>query len=784
LERLTRKKFAEILSQQVLFLDGAYGTEFFKRGHIKGRDPIEILNIKSPDVVEELQTEYVRAGVDFLLTNTFSGNRHKLKKLGYEDYFQAINENAVKIAKKSASVSKKQVYVLGDISSLGELLQPIGELDSKYVYDILKEQVELLVRAGVDGIIIETMSDLKEAKLAYLAARDVSSDIPILVSMTFEENGVTVTGTSLEVYISLFNDLDVDAVGINCTLTPDKMLPLVKKLSQFSTKPIFVEPNAGKPILGPDGKLTYKTTPEEFTIYIEDYVELGANIVGGCCGTAPEHIMYMTHHIGVRTPKRRKIEELNVVSNRTYMVNLEPFLVIGERINASAKKKLHAQIKEFNFENVKKQAKDQEAEGAQVLDVNLGLESVLTDEHFRKIILELDKIVSLPLSLDIQFNNFLETALFEYVGRPLINSSKALKEDLDEKIRLMKRYGGVLIVLAMGKEIPKSAKERYEIAKQAVEYLEENGISRSRVYVDPLVLPIGANQDYQVTLDTIKMLVNDGIKTSIGLSNFSFGMPNRESLNASFLSLAMYFGLSAAILNTAEQTTMNILSGMKKILKKELTDTAVGSSENELVTYILKADSANAERNVFSFLDTLTPIEIAQSVLTKAMEEIGNLYSANKIYLPHLILAAETVKPIFNKLLSMIKEKDSVKLGKVMLATVEGDIHDIGKKIVATVLESAGFEVIDIGKDVPAGEIVKKFFEIKPDIIGLSAMMTTTVVQVGNVVTALRENNIHVPVISGGASMNEELARKFGSYYAKDAQEAVRLCKKLLSLEN
>ncbi|WP_372589564.1 homocysteine S-methyltransferase family protein [Fervidobacterium pennivorans subsp. shakshaketiis] len=781
MEPLTRQKFSELLSQRVMFLDGAYGTELFKRGYIKTREPIELLNIANAEAVLSLQADYVRAGVDFLLTNTFSANRHKLMKLGYDEYFSEINQSAVKIAKEATKVASKQVFVLGDISSVGEMIEPLGELKSKYVYNIFKEQVEVLVDVGVDGIIIETMSDIKEAKLAYLAARDVAPEIPVLVSMTFEENGVTVTGTSLEVYVALFNDLDVDAIGINCTLTPEKMVPLVKKLVALSKKPVFVEPNAGKPTLSADGKLTYKTTPEEFTIYIEDYVELGANIVGGCCGTGPEHIKYMVQHIGLKRPKARKVEELNVVTSRVHMFNVAPFLVVGERINASARKKLHNEIREFNFENVLKLAKSQEQEGAQVIDVNFGIESVLSEEHFSKAIVELDKIVSIPISFDIQYNEFLESALMEYPGRPLINSSKATKEELDKKIRLLKRYGGLLIVLAMGKEIPKTAEERYTLGKMAVEYLESQGIDRSRIFVDPLVLPIGANQDYNVTLETIKKLSSDGIKTMIGLSNFSFGMPNRDELNASFLALAMHSGLSGAILNTSEDATMKILRGMIRILGKESARISEEVKSSELVHLLLRGNLNDAERYVLSFLDTLTPIEIIQAILAKAMEEIGNLYAENKIYLPHLILAAETSKPIFNKLLSMVTEKDSVKLGRILLATVEGDIHDIGKKIVATVLESAGFEVIDIGKDVPATVILEKVKELKPDIVGLSAMMTTTVIQVGQVVKTLRDNGIEIPVIAGGASMNEELAKRFGSYYAKDAQEAVKLCKQILS---
>ncbi|HQO06397.1 MAG TPA: homocysteine S-methyltransferase family protein, partial [Fervidobacterium sp.] len=384
---------------------------------------------------------------------------------------------------------------------------------SEYVYNIFKEQAQLLYDAGVDGFIIETMSDLKELKIAYLAVRDVTQQLPLLVSMTFEENGVSVTGTSLEIYTSLFNDLDVDAIGMNCTLTAELMVPLARKLALFSRKPVFTEPNAGKPTLTAGGKLVYKTSPEEFTMYMEDHVQVGMNIIGGCCGTGPEHINYMTKHFKDRKPVKRNVEKLNVISNRTYMVNISPFLIVGERINASGKKKFQEKIRNFDIENILKLAREQENEGAQVLDVNLGNETFLSKEHFKKVIVELDRVVSLPLSLDIQSEEFLKTALFEYPGRPLINSSKATKEDLDKKIALLKRFGGVLIILAMGNEIPKNAQERYKIGKWAVEYVTSQGIEKDRIFVDPLVLPFGANEDYNVTLETIRLLSTDKIRT-------------------------------------------------------------------------------------------------------------------------------------------------------------------------------------------------------------------------------------------------------------------------------
>lgn len=777
---VTRAEFARLLKERVLFLDGAYGTEFFKRKVVESREPIELLNLKNPEAVLRLQTEYVLAGVDLLLTNTFSANRHKLSMFRVEKYLEEINRRAVEIAKEAARSSWKRVLILGDVSSLGNFPKPMGDVDSRYVFDVFREQAEVLLDAGVDGFIVETMSDLKELKIAYLAIRSVAPDVPLLVSMTFEENGVSVTGTSVEIYLSLFNDLDVDAVGVNCTLTPEKMTMIVRKLAKFSKKPIFAEPNAGKPTLTPDGSLVYRTTPEEFSVYLEDFVEIGANIVGGCCGTGPEHIEFMTHQLNGRRPKKREVEELDVLSNRTYMVNVSPFLIVGERINASARRKLFDSIRSGDISPILKLAKEQETEGANVLDVNLGLEAALDASVFRETVIELDRVVSLPLSLDILNDEMLEAALLEYVGRPLINSAKANIASLTRRLELVKLYGGLLVVLAMDREIPDSPEERYRLGRWAVEFAEAQGVSRNRIFVDPLVLPLGANQDFRVTLKTIELLANDGIRTIAGLSNFSFGMPDRESLNASMLALAMERGLSAVIMNTRETTTLNVLRGMLKVLNKEGQGIRVEHVENDFVNVLLKGDGTGAELFCLSLLETLGPLGVIQKVITTAMEEIGELYASNRIFLPHLILAAETVKPILNKLLQYVGTSIGAKRGRVMLATVEGDIHDIGKRIVATVLESHGFEVVDIGKDVPADVILEKAKQLKPDIVGLSAMMTTTVPQVGEVVRTFRLAGLTIPIVAGGASMNSELAERYGCLYAKDAQAAAKICRELV----
>ncbi len=772
---MKREEFRKILERRVLFLDGAYGTEFFKRG--ERTELIELLNLRKPEVVEKLQREYVEAGADLLLTNTFSANRAKLRAHGYESLFEQINVAAVKIAR---SVAKGNL-IFGDISSTGSFVKPLGEIDFEDAYFVFKEQIQLLVENGVDGIIIETMSDLKELKAALLAARDVSQDIPVIAHMKFETNGKAVTGTSVEIFATLMNDLDVDVVGINCTLEPKDMLSVFLELAKYCNKFLCVEPNAGKPFLR-GNVLEYRTKPDEFAIYMRDFVQFGANIVGGCCGTGPEHIEAMVKYIGEQKPKKREENKGQFISSRTILKPIEDFLIIGERINASGKKKLQAQIQQKDFSTVVQLAHEQEKEGCVAIDVNLGIEKLLDNSHFRDVILELDRVSSLPLSLDIQNLEFLELAMREYVGRPVVNSALARDAHLLERLRLLKLYGGVLIVLTMEKDIPKTAEERFQIAMRSADLIEKQGISLERIYFDPLVLPIGAGNDYHVTVKTIELLSKAGLKTSIGLSNLSFGLPNREKVNAAFLALCIEAGLKAAILNSKELTTINIVEGALALNGKGIVK-ANTDLNDPLVESIVKGQKDKVMDFVSEKLQSFDPLVISQEILAKAMEKVGKLYSDGKIYLPHLILAAETVQPAFDRLNSLLGES-AHKLGKVVLATVQGDIHDIGKKIVATVLRSGGFEVYDLGKDVPAERIIENIKEINPDIVGLSAMMTTTVWRVKELVDLLTERGIKVVVIAGGASMNKDLAERFGVFYAKDAIEALEFCKEIIKRRN
>ena len=774
---MNRKDFAQILNKKILILDGGYGTEFIKRGYKE--IPAEILNIRYPEVVYNLQSEYVKSGADILLTNTFSANRKKLKELNYEEAFEKVNVKAVAIAKQA---SKGKALVFGDLSSLGEYPKPMGLLEMDEAIDEYYQQAKVLFESGVDGFIVETMTDIKELKAAVYGIRKVTEDLPLIAHMTFEENGRSVTGTSVEIFANVFNDLDVDVLGINCTLGPEELLKVFERLSLSTNKFLSVEPNAGKPVF--DGKhLEYKMTPEIFGMFVEDYLDLGVNIIGGCCGTSPEHIKVIRNMVK-RRPKKIVKEIPIMYSSRTILNKFHPFTVIGERINPAGNKKFQNEIEEFNFENVIKRANSQKSVKAQAIDVNLGIEKILNEEHFKQIIIELDKHSSLPISFDIQNIGFLETALKEYPGRPIINSSKLSKKDLDRKLELIKKYGGLLIVLALEKEILESAEERLQLVLRKWPYIESKGITKDRIIVDPLVLSLAANNDPNITLETVKLLSQNGFNTTMGLSNLSFGLPNRNYINAAFLSRAKGKGLTSAILNPEDEFLMNTLNG-NLLLDKNIVIPSKVEKQDELTEKILQGEEGEVKRIIENQLKEKSPLEVSQDVLGKAMEKIGDLYAQGNIYLPELLLAAETVKPIFDYLNNLIPESQNDKKAKVVLATVEGDIHDIGKNIVAAVLRSANFKIVDLGKDVETSTIINAVQKEKPNILGLSAMMTTTVGKIEEVVNELKKLSIKVKVIAGGASMNRKLAETFGcDAYAKDASEGLKICKNWVNLNS
>jgi 5-methyltetrahydrofolate--homocysteine methyltransferase len=774
---MDRKEFAKILTDRILVLDGAYGTEYFKKGF--GNIPGEVLNLKHPQVVENLQREYVNAGSDILIANTFSANRLKLKSLGYEKDIEEINIKGVNIARKAGN---SNTLVFGDISSTGEFPVPVGTIPFNETIEIFKEQASILLKAGVDGFIIETMSDIKELKAAVLAIRELEENIPLIAHMTFEKNLRAITGTSIGIFGALFNDLDVDCIGMNCSLGPKDSFEVFKELSKYTNKFLSIEPNAGKPVY--DGEnLTYKTTPQEFALYVEDYINYGANIIGGCCGTTPEHIKLIKQFAKNSKPAKKQAKIAQVFTSRTILKEISPFTIIGERINPANRKKFQDELIDGNFDTVIKEANLQKDEGSKILDLNLGIEKLLNFDHFVNVINKLDKNSSLPLSLDIQTPKYLNVAMKEYPGRPLINSARVTEKNLMRRIGFLKKYGGMLILLAMGKGIPETASERIKLILEGVKMCEENGISRDRIIADALILSFGAGKDPKITLDTIRGLSDEGIKTTFGLSNLSFGLPNRSLLNGTFLAQCIEGGLTSAIMNSNDQFVMESLDGALTLRGDKVDIDQSSVSDNKLVKLLLTGDVESLKKEINIFLETNTPLEISQNILGKSMEEIGILYGKNKIFLPSLLLASQTSEPLFEYLNSLSEEDQNFK-GKIMLATVEGDVHDIGKKIVGTVLKSSGFEISDIGKDKTKEEIIEKVKEFKPDILGLSAMMTTTVGRVEEVSELISKEKLNVLLISGGASMTKNLAEKFGcNGYSRNASSVTSLCENLLKKE-
>lgn len=787
---MNRKEFLNYLETRPLILDGSYGAQFFKRGY--GDFIAEELNLKKSEVVYNLQKEYVDAGCDILLTNTFSANRLKLVSHGLENQIEEINRQAVMIARKAAG---SRTLIFGDISSTGEYPQPVGNASSEEIYNTFFEQASLLDQNGVDGFIIETMTDLKETKLAVMAVRDVNEEKPLIVQMTFDINEEdiprSVTGTPVSVFANLMDDMDVDVVGVNCSLGPKEMYDVFSVLRKYTKKPLSIEPNAGDPFLE-NGRLFYKMTADEFSVYSADIVMEGAGIIGGCCGTGPEHISALRNLIE-KNPSftyeesrarangtyKTDLDEV-FFSSRTKLIGLSPFMPIGERINPASRKKFQEEIVSMDYHRMISIAKEQEDEGAKLLDLNLGIEKILNQEHFNKAVIELDKISSNPISFDIQTTKYLYRALDEYAGRPLINSARVTEKSIERKAEILKRHGGLVILLAMGRKIPKTAEERVQIILDGVEKFKELGIDKNRIIADPLVLSLGAGNDPEVTLKTVRGLSDLGIKTTMGLSNLSFGMPLRSGINASFLSRAMERGLTSAIMNTGDNELFSVMQGSLSLKGEKYENDEKINTDSEITEYLLNGQTEKIEQVISDELKTKTPLEISQNILGAAMNEIGVLYGRKEIHLPQLILAAETSKPVFERL-NELSGRTIKSIGKVIVATVEGDVHDIGKKIVGTVLSSGGFEVMDIGKDCKAEDILEAVKREKPDILGLSAMMTTTVGRVQEVKMLLNENALPVKLISGGASMNKKLAEDFGcDGYSKDATGALDLCKDLV----
>lgn len=772
------KKFLK--DRRKLLIDGAHGTYFMALGFVE--EVPDTLNLKEPDVVIKHHKEYLEAGADIHLTNTFNSTREKLKKFGLEHLTEKLNIEAVKLARKAIG---EKAFVFGDIGPTGSLIKPLGEISFHQAFNTFKEQAKILINNGVDGIILETFSDILELKAAYLAVREVSEDIFLIAHLTFEENGKTLTGTSPEAFAALFNDLNVDAIGINCSVGPHEMLPIFQQLSKFSKKYLSVEPNAGLPVLE-NGVTRFLIGPEEFSKAMVNFINSGASLIGGCCGTTPKHIKLLRNILDKNEIVYPEITDTELLTSRTKVVDTtKNFVIVGERLNYSGSKKVKKMMEEEDLEGLIRIALEQKNNGADLLDINFGLQR--NHEFSKELIIQVENRSNLPISFDVQDYELLEELLKLYPGRPLINSSRAIKSEIENISKLLKRYGGMLILLSAKDSFEEDFNYRLKSAEYGLELLRDLGIKESRIFIDPLVFSMGAGHNPLITLNLIKKYNRMGLKTIIGLSNLSYGMPMRSDINSVFLVLALERGLSAAIMNPNDDRLNTSIKAYNLIFGKTELLTSEESFGDDLVDSILNGEGNKLKELIEKKLEEKKSfVEVVEEVVRPLMKSIGDLYEKNKIYLPQLLIAAKVVKEIMeffeDRIENQSKGSNSI---KVILATVKGDIHDIGKNLVAALMKSSGVEVIDLGRDVPTERILSAVKAEKPLLIGLSAMMTTTAPRVKEIAESLKNEGVDIPIVVGGASMNEKLAKEFGAdYYAHTAIDGLKILRSLINNEN
>ena len=815
---MTKKEFREYLSKGAIVLDGATGTNLMAAGMPIGVCP-EAWVMEHQDVLYDLQSAYVKAGTNIVYAPTFTGNRIKLEEYGLEDRIEEINTELVRLSKRAVD---GKALVAGDMTMTGKQLFPLGDLMFEELVDVYKEQASILDHAGVDLFVVETMMSLQECRAAVIAIKEVS-DLPIMVTLSYNEDGRTLFGTPPETAVVVLQSLGVDAIGINCSTGPMEMVELVEKMAQYSTVPILAKPNAGLPELE-DDKTVYKMTPQEFADAAVALVNAGASIVGGCCGTTPEHIKALSdavRELPIRKPLERH-RRILASERKNVEIDLDGgFIVVGERINPTGKKKLQAELKEGKLDLVRQMAMEQEENGAKILDINMGMNGIDEKEMMKSVIYEVSSTVDCPLCIDSSHVDVIEEALKIYPGRALINSISLESEKIEKLLPVAAKYGAMFILLPLSDEgLPKDAAEKHHIINTVYDKAMALGMAHEDIVVDGLVATIGANPDAaKECYETISYCKNDKkLPTICGLSNISFGLPERMYVNTAFLTMAICNGLTMAIANPSQELLMNAAFSSDMLLNRPDSDIAYIERMNMLAekkaqyeTVVVKkqpdsaaGDSTGTNTNggndaIFqavlkgskgSILDEVKkvidagkkPDEIINESLIPAINEVGELFNKKKYFLPQLIGSANTMKHAIDYLEPLLEKNDTGEnMPTLVIATVEGDIHDIGKNLVVLMLKNYGYNVIDMGKDVPCEDIVNKAIEENAAVIGLSALMTTTMLRMKDVIELCKEKGCSSKVIIGGACITQSYADEIGADgYSKDAAECVKLVEKLL----
>ena len=782
--------FKEKFGKEILFFDGAMGTMLQKNG-LKTGDLPENMNLTDPQVLLKIHKEYLDAGCTVITTNTFGANSLKFNNV------EEIITAGVSLAKKSAEDYDRDTFIALDIGPLGRLLEPCGDLPFEQAYELFKEQVIAGEKAGADLVLIETMGDLYEIKAAVLATKE-NTNLPVLVSMIFDEKGILLTGADIKTAVVTLEGLGVDGIGMNCGLGPDQMLELLKEMREYSSTPIFIQPNAGLPV-SINGKTTYNVTPEEFAEKQLLILKNGACALGGCCGTTPDHIKAMIDLC--KNEEITEIEKKNYTAVSSYSKTVffdETPVIIGERINPTGKKLLKEALRNNDMDYIYREGVSQADAGAHILDVNVGLPEIDEPTMMVNAVKGLQSILDTPLQIDTSDTVAMEKALRIYNGKPMINSVNGKEESMNSVFPLVKKYGGVVVCLTLDEMgIPETVDGRMAIAEKIINKAGEYGVSKNDLIFDPLCMTVSTNKDNaKITLECVRKLKNDlGVHTVLGVSNVSFGLPNRELLNSSFFTLAMNNGLSAGIINPKSEMMMNAYYSYNALMGNDNnfenyisnvteTKTETKGDSVDLKTAVIKGLKEQAKMETEKELLTKTPLQIIDGILIPALDCVGNDFENNKVFLPGLLMSAETAGISFDIIKNHLQNTgaETTKKGKIVIATVKGDIHDIGKNIVKVLLENYGYDVIDLGKDVLPQTIVDAVKTHKVKLVGLSALMTTTVPSMEETIKLLHEQTEGVSIMVGGAVLTEEYTRMIGAdYYGKDAMSSVRIAEKFFS---
>ena len=821
---MTKEEFWGLSNNRILLLDGATGTNLMKAGMPAGVCP-ENWILEHQDVMINLQSNYAKAGADIIYAPTFTGNRIKLADYGLGDRIEEINSSLVKLTKKAAP----GVLVAGDITMTGRQLRPIGDLDFEELVDVYKQQIKILEAAGCDILVVETMMSLQECRAALIAAKEVT-DLAVMVTLTFEADGRTLYGSDAASSAITLEALGACAIGANCSTGPDKMATIISDMAAVTSIPIIAKPNAGLPSVDENGNTEYDMDCSTFVKEMELLVNAGASIIGGCCGTTPDYIKGLKDRYGNVKPNDIRDGEGNPVPRkicgRRYLASErmslsfgldENFMIVGERINPTGKKKLQEQLREGNLDMVCDFAANQEKEGASILDINVGMSGIDEKEMMLKVMEEVMSITDLPLCIDTSSAEVMEAALRLYPGRALMNSISLEKGKAEKFLPLAKKYGAMFILLPLAEALPKDSQEKIDNINTIYEMATKLGMNKEDIVVDGLVATVGADPNAAInTLDTIGYCHENSYATICGLSNISFGLPQRSNVNTAFLTMAIARGLTMAIANPSQEMLVNAAFASDLLRKKEGADVRyitrmeryadqnsansaaqnVSSSkavlENDNILDIIKKDVLTGNKRGIvkdtekAVKEGNSPRQILDEVLMPAINEVGDLFDKGKYFLPQLIAGAEAMKLSIGYLEPLLKEgaDSGEKLPSIVIATVHGDIHDIGKNLVALMLKNYGFNVIDLGKDVPREEIIKAAREYDAKIIALSALMTTTMKEMKNVVDLAHAENLDAKIIIGGAVVTQDYADEIGADgYSSDAADAVRVVKNILGIE-